>query len=193
MYISPLNRVDTTLASAGTGKTTTLVGQLARFLDAGIAPEHILATTFTKMAAEELVERTRAHLIEHGRSEDAPRASRRPEGHDQRRLRALGRGLRVRARSPPGGEVVTDDSAALLFATAAEGTLTRARDHLVLARNARPGAWLSALDVGENPQVVLPSTRDARSWLVASSTGRVSSCLRSRPNRLPSRPPATSF
>jgi ATP-dependent exoDNAse (exonuclease V) beta subunit len=125
MHVSPLNRVDTTLASAGTGKTTALVGQLARFLDAGIAPEHILATTFTKKAAEELVERTRAHLIAHGRSEDALALLGARMGTINAVCGRLVEDFAFELGRPPGGEVVTDESAALLFATAADETLTR--------------------------------------------------------------------
>ncbi|WP_378967691.1 UvrD-helicase domain-containing protein [Methylobacterium komagatae] len=117
--------MDTALASAGTGKTTTLVGQLARFLDAGISPEHILATTFTKKAAEELVERTRAHLIEHGRNEDALALLGARMGTINAVCGRLVEDFAFELGRPPGGEVVTDDSAALLFATAADETLTR--------------------------------------------------------------------
>lgn len=45
-------------AGAGTGKTTTLVGRLWHMLvNEHIPPQHILAVTFTKKAANELRER----------------------------------------------------------------------------------------------------------------------------------------
>ncbi len=125
MRTSPLNRVDTTLASAGTGKTTTLVGQLTRFLDAGIAPDRILATTFTKKAAEELAERTRAHLIAQGRSEDAIALLGARMGTVNAVCGRLVEDFAFELGRPPGGDVIPDDSAALLFATAADETLTR--------------------------------------------------------------------
>jgi len=125
MQASPLNRVDTTLASAGTGKTTTLVGQLTRFLDAGIAPDRILATTFTKKAAEELVERTRAHLIEQGRSDDALALLGARMGTVNAVCGRLVEDFAFELGRPPGGEVIPDESAALLFASAADDTLTR--------------------------------------------------------------------
>ncbi|AWN35086.1 UvrD-helicase domain-containing protein [Methylobacterium radiodurans] len=125
MSALPLNRVDTTLASAGTGKTTTLVGQLTRFLDAGIVPDRILATTFTKKAAEELVERARAHLIDQGRSEDAIALLGARMGTVNAVCGRLVEDFAFDLGRPPGGEVVPDDSAALLFATAADDTLTR--------------------------------------------------------------------
>lgn len=49
------------LASAGSGKTRTLVHALVDELLTGTAPENVIAFTFTKKAAEEL--RTRVHLL----------------------------------------------------------------------------------------------------------------------------------
>ena len=45
------------LASAGSGKTRTLVYLLSRDLDNGIAPNEIVAFTFTEKAADELLAR----------------------------------------------------------------------------------------------------------------------------------------
>ncbi|MDP3411054.1 UvrD-helicase domain-containing protein [Bosea sp. (in: a-proteobacteria)] len=61
------NRVDTTIASAGTGKTYRLVEEIVAEVGAALPPHRILATTFTKKAAAELVGRIRARLIEAGR------------------------------------------------------------------------------------------------------------------------------
>ena len=61
------NRVDTTIASAGTGKTYRLVEQIVEQVLEGMPPERILAATFTKKAAAELAGRIRAKLIEEGR------------------------------------------------------------------------------------------------------------------------------
>lgn len=63
------NRVDTTIASAGTGKTYRLVQDIVTEVCAGTAPHRILATTFTKKAAAELAGRIRATLIDRGRPE----------------------------------------------------------------------------------------------------------------------------
>lgn len=62
-------RVDTIIASAGTGKTYTLVERIGAAVDAGLAPSRVLATTFTKKAAAELAGRIRSKLIENGRPE----------------------------------------------------------------------------------------------------------------------------
>lgn len=57
------NRVDTIIASAGTGKTYTLIERIRAKVDAGLAPDRLLATTFTKKAAAELAGRIRSQLI----------------------------------------------------------------------------------------------------------------------------------
>lgn len=61
------NRVDTIIASAGTGKTHRLVENIVAEVVSGTEPHRILATTFTKKAAAELAGRIRAALIQHDR------------------------------------------------------------------------------------------------------------------------------
>lgn len=67
--VTTQNKVDTIIASAGTGKTYSLVQAIVAAVDAGMQPHRILATTFTKAAAAELAGRIRASLIERGRPE----------------------------------------------------------------------------------------------------------------------------
>ncbi|NPA56002.1 MAG: ATP-dependent helicase [Epsilonproteobacteria bacterium] len=45
------------IASAGTGKTSTIVGRIAHLLNSGIKPEEILLLTFTNKASEEMIKR----------------------------------------------------------------------------------------------------------------------------------------
>ncbi|WP_428150902.1 UvrD-helicase domain-containing protein [Brevundimonas sp.] len=63
------NQIDTTIASAGTGKTYRLVRSIVEAVEGGMEPHRVLATTFTKKAAAELAGRIRASLIERGRPE----------------------------------------------------------------------------------------------------------------------------
>jgi DNA helicase-2/ATP-dependent DNA helicase PcrA len=50
------------LAGAGTGKTTTLCARVAWLMGSGVAPERILLLTFTRRAAREMLQRTRAYV-----------------------------------------------------------------------------------------------------------------------------------
>ena len=45
------------IASAGTGKTSTIVGRIATLINGGVKPEEILLLTFTNKAAQEMVAR----------------------------------------------------------------------------------------------------------------------------------------
>ncbi|HOY73844.1 MAG TPA: UvrD-helicase domain-containing protein [Bacteroidales bacterium] len=61
-------------AGAGSGKTYTIQKQLARWVIEGrVAPEKIVAVTFTESAAAELQDRIRAELVSQGRLEEALR------------------------------------------------------------------------------------------------------------------------
>lgn len=60
-------------AGAGAGKTTSLTKEIIQVIKQNIAPEKIVATTFTKKAAEELIERIRFDLLKNGNTEEASR------------------------------------------------------------------------------------------------------------------------
>ena len=50
------------IASAGTGKTSTIVARIAHLLNLGVKPERILLLTFTNKAASEMIERLGRHF-----------------------------------------------------------------------------------------------------------------------------------
>src|SRR4051794_19264466 len=50
------------LAGAGTGKTTTLCARVAHLVSEGVPSERILLVTFTRRAAREMLQRSRAHV-----------------------------------------------------------------------------------------------------------------------------------
>lgn len=59
-------------AGAGAGKTTSLSKEIISVVKQ-VAPEKIVATTFTKKAAEELIERIRLELLKSGHTDEASR------------------------------------------------------------------------------------------------------------------------
>ncbi|MEO0338402.1 MAG: UvrD-helicase domain-containing protein [Bacteroidota bacterium] len=58
-------------AGAGSGKTYRLSSEMVAFLQGGVRPEGIIATTFTKKAAAELQERVRVRLLQEGMRQEA--------------------------------------------------------------------------------------------------------------------------
>ena len=89
-------------AGAGTGKTGVMVDRYCRLVcDEGVAPDAILAFTFTDKAAAELRQRIRAELAR--RAEAGSERAARAAGRDRRRLGDDDpRLLQPAARRPPG-------------------------------------------------------------------------------------------
>ena len=118
-----MNRVDTTLASAGTGKTYKLVRSIAKAIEEGADPARIVATTFTVKAAGELVERVRAHLVAGGRVDDAADLLGARMGTVNSVCGGLIEEFAMELGRSPASEVIPEDSLAGVFATAADDAI----------------------------------------------------------------------
>ena len=68
-----MNNIELINASAGSGKTYNLTSRVVQILKSGVAPEALMATTFTNRAAAELCERIRVQLLKMGQPERANR------------------------------------------------------------------------------------------------------------------------
>lgn len=128
---APLNRVDTTIASAGTGKTTSLVRLIAAAIAEGTNPEHILGTTFTNKAADELTERARAHLVRQGKASAATGLLNARLGTVNSVCGQLVSEFALDLGRSPATEVIGEDAQGVLFATAADAAIRGCADELL--------------------------------------------------------------
>lgn len=123
-------------AGAGAGKTSRLSYEILQSIKNGVAPENIVATTFTTKAADELIERVRLKLLEAG---DAESAARILDGYVGTMNSVFGRLLREFAMEmglSPVQKVLAETEATTLFDTIAAEEIDKChRDyHLVFQR-----------------------------------------------------------
>ena len=146
-----LTDFDSTLiveAGAGTGKTSLLAGRLSLLLASGIAPESVVAITFTELAASELAERVQSYVSRLLAGDiPTPLAAALPDGLSVPQTQALTsaavsidrlttgtihsfcqtliRGYAVEADIDPGAQVMDADAASLAFDRVFDHWLTR--------------------------------------------------------------------
>ena len=117
--------IDLSVASAGTGKTTQLVGKIQEAIDAGADTRSILATTFTNKAAGELVERARSKLIEAGRADQASGLLSARVGTVNSTFGRIVSEFALNAGRSPVADVISEERQERMFAVAAEVAIAR--------------------------------------------------------------------
>lgn len=117
-------KINTVVASAGAGKTTHIVRDIAGEVETR-EPEEIVATTFTVKAADELIERSRAHLFKSGRAEKAARLLGARFGTVNSICGQIVGEHAIDLGRSPRAEVIPEDGVSRLFAIAADAAIER--------------------------------------------------------------------
>jgi ATP-dependent helicase/nuclease subunit A len=112
------------VASAGAGKTTRIVGEIAAEVGRR-APEEIVATTFTTKAADELVERSRAALYAADRPREAARLLGARFGTVNAVCGQIVSEYALALGRSPKADVIAEDEVARTFAIAADPVIER--------------------------------------------------------------------
>lgn len=117
-------KINTVVASAGAGKTTRIVRDIAGEVEHR-EPEEIVATTFTVKAADELIERSRAHLFKSGKAGVAARLLGARFGTVNSICGQIVSEYVIDLGRSPHAEVIAEESVSRLFAIAAEAAIGR--------------------------------------------------------------------
>ncbi len=118
------SRINTVVASAGAGKTTRIVRDIAAEVETR-EPEEIVATTFTVKAADELIERSRAHLFKSGKAEQAARLLGARFGTVNSICGQIVGEHAIDLGRSPRAEIIPEDGISRLFAIAADTAIER--------------------------------------------------------------------
>ena len=119
-----MSKINTVVASAGAGKTTRIVGDIAHEVDIR-QPEEIVATTFTVKAADELIERSREHLFRAGKAEQAARLLGARFGTVNSVCGQIVSEHAIDLGRSPRAEVIPEEGVARLFAIAADTAIEK--------------------------------------------------------------------
>lgn len=125
---APQGVVDTVIASAGTGKTYTLVNRVLTAVIAGLDPTRLLATTFTKKAASELRGRIREGLIAAGRTDAAATLLAAPIGTVNSVCGGLVADFALQLGRSPVAEVIPEARQGSMFSQAAGAVIADCAD-----------------------------------------------------------------
>ncbi|CBS87253.1 UvrD-helicase domain-containing protein [Azospirillum lipoferum] len=130
-----LSPIDVVTASAGTGKTYRLATAFRDAVAAGTEPGRILATTFTRKAAAELLERVRQRLIAEGHGDAARDVLTGAIGTVNAVFGCIAAAFALEAGRSPVADVIGEDRMAALFAAAADTVIRRHGSAI------EPAAW----------------------------------------------------
>ncbi|MBL0115494.1 MAG: UvrD-helicase domain-containing protein [Sphingomonadales bacterium] len=119
-----LSNISTVVASAGTGKTTHIVGRIAEEVNSR-PPEEIVATTFTVKAADELIERSRARLFKDGAWDPAARLLGARFGTINSVCGQIVSEHAIALGRSPRADVIPEEGVARIFMTAANAAIER--------------------------------------------------------------------
>lgn len=117
-------RINTVVASAGAGKTTRIVRDIAEEVTRR-EPEEIVATTFTVKAADELIERSRANLFRTGQAEKAARLLGARFGTVNSICGQIVGEHAIDLGRSPRAEVIPEEGVSRVFAIAADAAIER--------------------------------------------------------------------
>ncbi|PWC35929.1 UvrD-helicase domain-containing protein [Azospirillum sp. TSO35-2] len=117
--------IDAVTASAGTGKTHRLTDAYLDAVAAGLAPGAILATTFTRKAAAELLERIRGRLLADGQADAARDVLTARIGTVNALFGRIAAEFALEAGRSPVADVLGEERGAALFAAAADDAIRR--------------------------------------------------------------------
>ena len=117
-------KIYTVVASAGSGKTTRIVREIADEVEHRES-EEIVATTFTVKAADELIERSRAHLFKSGKADAAARLLGARFGTVNSICGQIVGEHAIDLGRSPRAEVIPEDGVSRLFAISADRAVER--------------------------------------------------------------------